>query len=89
MEIENTGQFYILNIEDRNPYNRNLNCFRSGKDDSSAKVPTSLNLHDLRSDDPFYCWVLPHYHDHCRKLPGNMGCYQGQITKKSSKLVHW
>ena len=66
-----------------------LNCFRSGEDDSSAKVPTSLKLHNLRGDYPLCYWVLYDHHDHCRKLPRNMGCYQGQITEKSSELVYW
>ena len=66
-----------------------LNCFRSREDDSSAKVPTSLKLHKIRGDYPLRYRVLSYYHDHCRKLSSNMGCYQGQIIEKSSKLVHW
>ena len=67
-----------------------LNCFRSRDDDRdrSAKVPTSLKLHNLRGDCSLRYWLLPHSHDHCRKLSSNMGCYQGQITEKYAKLVH-
>ena len=66
-----------------------LNCFRSREDDRAAKIPTSLKLHNLRGDCPLCYWVLPHSHDHCWKLSRYMGCYQGQITEKYAKLVHW
>ena len=42
-----------------------------------------------RMDAWLYAVLRSALNDHYRKLPCNMGCYQGQITKKSSKLVHW